>query len=315
MTSIHQRSDSQVMASLYLYDPSLAAACVFIVLFSSTLAAHAIFLCKKQTRFFIPFIVGIICEILGYVARAISAAQTPNWQVMPYALQSLMLLIAPSLLAASIYGMLGRLIILSNGQGYSPVKPTILTKVFITSDIISFLVQSGGGGILTNAKSPSKIQLGENVILVGLFIQLVGFALFIAVTAVFHWRIFQERGQNLRYAASWEKFLWVLYGISVLVLIRSLFRVIEYIQGYNGYLQTTEVFLYVFDAALIFLVTFLLAVFHPSKVMTVDEDGNVISAEGSHELRSFASLRTSSAQDLSASWAPKSTHEREYGGH
>ncbi|KAG7042616.1 RTA1-domain-containing protein [Colletotrichum scovillei] len=315
MTSIHHRSDSQVMASLYLYDPSLAAACVFIVLFSSTLTAHAIILYKRRTRFFIPFIVGIICEILGYVARAISAAQTPNWQVMPYALQSLMLLIAPSLLAASIYGMLGRLIILSNGQDYSPVKPKILTKVFITSDVLSFLVQNGGGGILTNAKSPSKIQLGENVIIVGLFIQLIGFALFIAVTAVFQWRISQERSQSLRHAASWEKFLWILYGVSALVLIRSLFRVIEYIQGYDGYLQTTEVFLYVFDAALIFLVTFILAVFHPSKVMTVDEDGNVISAEGSHELRSFVPLGTSSAQDLSASWAPKNTHEREYGGH
>ncbi|KAJ0310982.1 hypothetical protein COL516b_001683 [Colletotrichum fioriniae] len=234
MASIHHRSDSQVMASLYLYDPSMAAACVFIVLFSSTFAAHAILLNKKRTRFFIPFIVGIICEILGYVARAISAAQTPNWQVMPYALQSLMLLIAPSLLAASIYGMLGRLIILSNSQDYSPVKPAILTKVFITSDVLSFLVQSGGGGILTNAKSPSKIQLGENVIIVGLFIQLIGFALFIAVTAVFHWRISQKRGQSLTHAASWEKFLWILYGVSVLVLIRSLFRVIEYIQGYNG---------------------------------------------------------------------------------
>ncbi|KAK1476155.1 hypothetical protein CCUS01_05259 [Colletotrichum cuscutae] len=289
MTSIHQRSDSQVMASLCLYDPSLAAACVFIVLFSSTLAAHAIFLYKKQTRFFIPFIIGIICEILGYVARAISAAQTPNWQV-----------------ASSFYQM---------AKTAARSSRRFLRKVFITSDILSFLVQSGGGGILTNAKSPSKIQLGENVIIVGLFIQLVGFALFIAVTAVFHWRISQERGQNLRYAASWEKFLWVLYGVSVLVLIRSLFRVIEYIQGYNRYLQTTEAFLYVFDAALIFLVTFILAVFHPSKVMTVDEGGNFISAERSQELRSFVSLGTSSAQDLSARWAPKSTHEREYGGH
>ncbi|KAK1638694.1 RTA1 like protein-domain-containing protein [Colletotrichum phormii] len=303
------------MASLYLYNPSMAAACVFVVLFSSTLAAHAILLYKKRTRFFIPFIVGIVCEILGYVARAISAAQTPNWQVMPYALQSLMLLIAPSLLAASIYGMPGRLIIVSNGQDYSPIKPTILTKVFITNDVLSFLVQSGGGGILTNAKSPSKIQLGENVIIVGLFIQLIGFALFIAVTAVLHWRIAQERGQDLRHAASWEKFLWILYGVSVLVLVRSLFCVIEYIQGYDGYLQTTEVFLYVFDAALIFLVTFIPAVFHLSKVTAVDEDGNIVPVEGSHELRSFVSLGTNSAQDLSASWVPKDNHRREYGGH
>lgn len=80
-------------------------------------------------------------------------------------------------------------------------------------------------------------------------------------------------------------------------------------------LQTTEVFLFVFDAALLFLVTFILAAFHPSKVMTVDEDGNVTSTEGLHEMRSFVPSGTSSAQDLSANWAPKNTHGREYGGH
>ncbi|CAI0643275.1 unnamed protein product [Colletotrichum noveboracense] len=316
MASTLHRRDSEVMASLYLYDPSMAAACVFIVLFSFTLAAHTILCYKKQTRYFIPFIVGIVCEVLGYVSRAISAAQTPNWQVMPYALQSLMLLIAPSLLAASIYGMLGRLIILANGRDYSPVRPEILTKVFITSDILSILVQSGGGGILTKAKSPSKIQLGENVIIVGLFIQLIGFALFIAVTGVFHRRISKEsriRGQRLRNAVSWDKFLWILYGVSVLVLVRSLFRVIQYIEGYDGYLQTTEVFLYNFDATLIFLVTFILAAFHPSKVMTADDDGNIVSPDGSHELRSFVSLGTYSAQDLSVSLAPKDNARGSYG--
>ncbi|KAJ0282433.1 hypothetical protein COL940_005182 [Colletotrichum noveboracense] len=210
---------------------------------------------------------------------------------MPYALQSLMLLIAPSLLAASIYGMLGRLIILANGRDYSPVRPEILTKVFITSDILSILVQSGGGGILTKAKSPSKIQLGENVIIVGLFIQLIGFALFIAVTGVFHRRISKEsriRGQRLRNAVSWDKFLWI-------------------------FLQTTEVFLYNFDATLIFLVTFILAAFHPSKVMTADDDGNIVSPDGSHELRSFVSLGTYSAQDLSVSLAPKDNARGSYG--
>lgn len=235
MASTHHQRGSQVMSSLYLYDPSIAAACVFVALFSFTFVAHAVLLFRKRTRYFIPFLIGIVCEILGYVARAVSAAETPNWHVVPYALQSLMLLIAPSLLAASIYGMLGRLIILAKGQEYSPVRPEILTKVFITSDVLSFLVQSGGGGILTNAKTSSNIQLGENVIIVGLLIQLVGFALFISVTAIFHRRIAQDtRGRRLRHAVSWAKVLWILYGVSVLILIRSLFRVIEYIQGYDG---------------------------------------------------------------------------------
>ncbi|KAF4834186.1 Protein RTM1 [Colletotrichum siamense] len=297
-STLHER-DSQVMASLYLYDPSMAAACVFIVLFSFTLVAHTILCYKKGTRYFIPFIVGIVCEILGYVARPCYIGSS-NTQLAGYALR------------ATIPDATHRAFTV----GSIHLRPEILTKVFITSDVLSFLVQSGGGGILTNAKSPGKIQLGENVIIVGLFIQLIGFTLFIAVTGVFHRRIAQEsriRGQRLRHAVSWERFLWILYGVSVLVLVRSLFRVIEYIQGYDGYLQTTEVFLYIFDATLIFLVTFILAAFHPSKVMTVDDDGNIVSPNGSHELRSFVSLGTYSAQDLSVSLAPKNNARGGYG--
>ncbi|KAL1854039.1 hypothetical protein Daus18300_011537, partial [Diaporthe australafricana] len=108
--------DSEVMSQLYLYDPSLAAACVFIVLFCFTGVTHVFFIYQTRARYFVPFAVGIFFEILGYVARAVSAAQTPKWTVMPYALQSLMLLIAPSLLAASIYGMLGRLITFAKAE-------------------------------------------------------------------------------------------------------------------------------------------------------------------------------------------------------
>lgn len=204
-------------------------------MFCFTGATHISFICRTRARYFVPFAVGIFFEILGYVARAVSAAQTPKWTVMPYALQLLMLLIAPSLLAASIYGMFGRLITFAKAEVYSPTRPAILTKVFIMRDVLSFLVQSGGGGILSNAKSSSSIQLGENIIIVGLVIQLIGFSLFIAVVGLFHWRIVQEpRGRPFSVAAPWSRHLWVLYGVSALVLIRSLFRVVEYIQGYKG---------------------------------------------------------------------------------
>jgi hypothetical protein len=227
--------DEQVMSKLYLYDPSLVAACIFIILFACTAIAHLIILLKRRTWYFVPFLIGIFCETIGYAGRALSATQTPNWSVFPYALQSLMLLIAPSFLAASIYGMLGRTIAATRGEAYSPIPPKKLTKVFVTSDVLSFLVQSGGGGILTNAKSSSSIQLGEKVIIVGLFIQLIGFLFFIGVTGAFHARITQgSRVGPVSVAAPWRRHLFILYGVSALVFVRSLFRVIEYCQGYDG---------------------------------------------------------------------------------
>ena len=52
--------------------------------------------------------------------------------------------------------------------------------------------------------------------------------------------------------------LYTLYIVSALIMIRSLFRAIEYIQGQDGYLLQTEAFLYVFDALPMFIVVALL---------------------------------------------------------
>lgn len=62
-------------------------------------------------------------------------------------MQSLLLLIAPALFAASIYIVLGRVILLVDGEQYSLIRQKWLTKIFVTGDVISFLVQAGGGGI------------------------------------------------------------------------------------------------------------------------------------------------------------------------
>ena len=74
----------------------------------------------------------------------ISSRQSPDWQVWPYVMQSLLLLLAPALLAASIYMILGRIITLTDGDSRSMIKRRWITKIFVAGDIISFLGQSAG---------------------------------------------------------------------------------------------------------------------------------------------------------------------------
>jgi hypothetical protein len=57
-----------------------------------------------------------------------------------------------------------------------------------------------------------------------------------------------------------------LYISSILILIRSVVRVVEYLQGYSGYLMKHEVFIYVFDALLMFAVMIILQYSHPSEI-------------------------------------------------
>lgn len=85
-----------------------------------------------------------IVELVGYGARSASARQAPDFTLMPYIMQSLLLLLGPSFFAASIYMVLGRVIRLTGGERHSLIRPSWLTKIFVVGDVLSFFVQSGG---------------------------------------------------------------------------------------------------------------------------------------------------------------------------
>ncbi|ERS98135.1 uncharacterized protein SPSK_06497 [Sporothrix schenckii 1099-18] len=245
---------------LYNYNPSKAAAFLFLILFGIATIAHVFLMVRHRTWYFVPFVIGLIFEAVGYVGRALSAGETPNWTTGPYILQSLTLLLGPTLLAASIYMTLGRLVRFLQAEQYSPIRTTWLTKIFVTGDVLSFLTQGGGGGIIAQAKTADKVSLGENVILGGLILQILFFGVFMAVTVVVHRRI-------AGFATRRPTFFYVLYGVSVMIMVRSIFRVAEYAGGSDGALQKSEVYIYVFDATLMLVVAILFGVYHPSKVM------------------------------------------------
>ena len=60
-----------------------------------------------------------------------------------------------------------------------------------------------------------------------------------------------------------------LYAASGLIMFRSIFRVVEYVQGNNGYLLRHEYFLYIFDAVLMLVVMVLFNFIHPSEVTDI----------------------------------------------
>ncbi|PMD13902.1 putative RTA1 domain protein [Hyaloscypha hepaticicola] len=253
---------------LYYYNPSEAAAIVCIALFGISTMLHIFQLLRKRTWYFIPFIIGGLFETIGYVGRAISATQSPNWSTGPYICQSLLLLLAPALFAASIYMVLGRIIVLTDGEAHSPIRAKWLTKVFVTGDVISFLAQSAGGGMLARTSSSSGVKLGQNIITGGLGIQALFFGLFIVVAGIFNYRLRAVpslRSQQL--SVPWQSYLHVLYGASFLILVRSIFRIAEYVMGQHGYLLDHEIFLYIFDALLMFSAMVLFNVYHPSRII------------------------------------------------
>lgn len=122
--------------------------------------------------------------------------------------------------------------------------------------------------MLAQAKSADDVKRGENIILGGLGIQILFFGLFMIAILVFHWRIHSKpTRQSLELAQPWQKFVWVLYATSILIMVRSMFRVAEYVEGRDGTLQSTEAYIYIFDATFMSIVTAVLNWFHPSEVL------------------------------------------------
>ncbi|GAD98417.1 hypothetical protein PVAR5_7109 [Paecilomyces variotii No. 5] len=261
----------------YQYNPSMAAAVIFIILFLSATLLHTFHLFRTRTWFFIPFVIGGYFESIGYIGRAISSQQSPNWTLGPYVTQSTLLLIAPALFSASIYMELGRIIVLVGGEKHSLIRVNWLTKIFVSGDVLSFLMQASGAGILVQGNQDT----GNGVILGGLFVQIIFFCFFVCCALTFQRRLSKRPTEQSEAGyIPWRKHMSALYAASVLILIRSVFRVAEYAEGNDGYLLQTEVFLYIFDAVLMFLVMVTFVAIHPSEINCLLGKGRVMTAKG-----------------------------------
>lgn len=178
---------------------------------------------------------------------------------------------------------LSRIIRCVKGEHLSIVRAKWLTRIFVIGDLLSLSVQGGGAG-LTN---PSLVKFGEKLIIAGLFIQLVLLGLFFATAVVFDRRL-RERPTRESYTtnAPWRQTLYMIYAVSALIFARSIFRVVEYIQGHNGYTLTHEWTLYVFDGVLMLVVSVAFWFWYPGYIQQTKEDSDTVelgTSRGSQE--------------------------------
>lgn len=128
------------------------------------------------------------------------------------------------------------------------------------------------------AGTVAAMNTGANIVIGGLAIQLLFFGFFVVVSAVFHRRMKSRKFSRIQVPLpsegrikNWESMMYALYAACFLILVRSIFRVAEFVEGNDGFIMRREYLLYIFDACLMSLTGLVLAVVHPGLFLGRDD--------------------------------------------
>ncbi|KAK5707596.1 hypothetical protein LTR97_000133 [Elasticomyces elasticus] len=248
---------------LWHYVPSLALSITFAVLFALATAVHGLKIFTSKLWFCLPFFFGGICEVIGYGTRAVAYNNTG--ELAPYLIQAIFLVLPPVFFAATLYMVYSRVVRSVRGEQFSLFSPRRTTWLFVIGDVLCLNVQSTGSSLLSNKKTTN---IGNWVIIIGLGLQVVLFAIFIVCCLRFNMRfrahlVVTGTPSNV----PWQSCLNMLYATSLAILVRNVFRVAEFASDKDrGYLNVNEWPAYVFDGALMLLVMISFFAAHPSKL-------------------------------------------------
>ncbi|KAF8503092.1 RTA1 like protein-domain-containing protein [Gautieria morchelliformis] len=280
-----RKSDGEEI-SPYGYIPTQWICILYVALFGVTTAIHfvQVFYIKPRSYWMLPTVV--MCgmgELIGWGARLWSSI-TPHSQ-NAFLMQITTTIISPTFMTAAFYTMLGR-IISRLGPQFARMSPRVYVIVFITADLAALIVQAVGGAQASTAANPED---GAHVMLIGIFLQQAGIAIYMILGAEFLWRFRHQKPlrkftavatteENESFSGfekprlgrergvmSHKEFLMVngLIVATLLVLIRSVYRSIELTGGWTGPIITTEWYFNAFDGAPITLAMVTLNIFHP----------------------------------------------------
>ncbi|KAM0207326.1 hypothetical protein ACHAQD_012078 [Fusarium lateritium] len=261
---------------LWEYLPSLPGAITFAILFLIITILHGWRMFKTKLWFCIPFFIGGVSEVLGYFFRAIAWNATNSLAI--YIIQAMFLLLPPVLFAATLYMVYSRLVRAIGGEKCSLISIRWTTRLFVIGDIITFNIQGNGGGLLANSK---LARIGNIIVITGLIAQVLLFLAFIICCVVFHRRFRAYlHHTSIPVEIRWEAYLNMLYFTSVLILVRNIFRVVEFIMDKQGYLQQYEWPTFVFDSVLMLLVMVVFYTWYPDNLVLAKADGNEYALTG-----------------------------------
>ncbi|KAK3943130.1 RTA1-domain-containing protein [Diplogelasinospora grovesii] len=263
--------------SFYGYRLSLAANAVFLALFCLSLLGFMIVYAatRRGLGFTIAFLLGIICEIIGYGGRIMSWEN--QWDENGFLMQICCLTIGPAFMAAGIYLCLRR-IVYAFGPENSRIAPEMYTRIFIPCDVISLVLQATGGGMASVAShNGDSVDTGDNIMIAGLSFQVLTLMVFMVCALDFGLNVLRRHrrygadafdqsatARRVRNSKAFKGLLAALALSTICIFWRSVYRVAELSKGWDGPLMKREDLFIGFEGVMVIVACLVLNVFHPS---------------------------------------------------
>lgn len=209
-----------------------------------------------------------IFEIVGYAFRLRSSPPPVGnpYAVINFVIQYFFIVVAPVFLSAGIYTTITSLIALM-GQGLSPLglsRKTIL-GVFVTADVLATVVQVAGAALIGVAQSNRKDPTtANNILLAGLVFQVFSFLVFLILLAIFI--VNARKAAVSRGEGGMMRFTAAVVGSSLLVYLRTIFRLAETAEGIGGYASSHEAFFGALEFAPVVLAVGILGWWQPGRL-------------------------------------------------
>ncbi|KAF7557689.1 hypothetical protein G7Z17_g457 [Cylindrodendrum hubeiense] len=278
-------------ASLYGDYFTLGACIFFVVLHGFALVLQLVFGFRARTWSFSSWLtMGILFELLGYAGRIIMSSDP--WVYGAFVLQLVMLILGPTLVAASI-SVTFKHIVLWYGPEHSIFKPWLYPWVFVGTDLFSIVIQSAGGIVSARAiggevKNQELLDVGSALLVAGTTFQMANMVVCGGLMVLYLWR--RRRGitndaeklqspggatQNASSCAESDKtikpndkktkmFVRAITVSYILIIIRCVYRVPEQQMGWGNDLMQNEATFLTLDGAMMLISIWILTIFHPA---------------------------------------------------
>ncbi|KAF1971727.1 RTA1-domain-containing protein [Bimuria novae-zelandiae CBS 107.79] len=290
------------------YQPNFACNTIYGVCFVILFFAQLFFGIRKKTWTYMSAVcLGIFGEIVGYIGR-LMLHKNP-FDMNNFLVYLVPLTIAPALLTGGIYVCLSRVIVVV-GADYSRIKPKMYTYIFVGCDLLSLILQSIGGAIASMGGKKEATDLGVHIMIAGLISQIVSMIIFFVLWGDFVLRVRKAKAagnldaraplyDTLRAINFFHLFQWSLFLATLLIFIRSVYRVAELWNGFSSHLANDEVTFMIFEGPMIIAAVTLMTVFHPGRVF---DDLWIAAGKGYRFMRQGDTGSTDKVEVIQRNW-------------